>query len=231
MNFNEYVKGKRFNDLSTDGYDWTKWCSDNNAELERRIAASGLENCERNGRILAEYALENNILVSMDDLFGVLRDARYNGRFVRVPPPPPAPVIAPTVASLGYTRKKLAHLGPAEMKTLLRNSAIGDYDEVQRQVNEILSTPATGEGFKGGVDDKLYQLGIHREQGHSNEKTNQPTDEQRRAHNLSLRQREWDEANRKIESISIQQPGSGRHNFAASDNAKKISRQKLGPRP
>jgi hypothetical protein len=60
MNINEYVKGKRYNDLSTDGYDWTKWCADNNADLERRIAAAGLQNCERNGRILLEYISENN---------------------------------------------------------------------------------------------------------------------------------------------------------------------------
>jgi hypothetical protein len=227
---NEYVKGKKFSDLSTDGYDWQKWCNGNNAELERRLAAHRLENCSLNGRILVEFAQETNIPVTMDALFNVVNDPRYSGRLVYLPAPKPVPVPAPTVAGLGYTRRSLTQMSAVEMKALLHNEKIGPIEEVQRQINIVLAQPAESAAYQPKGDELLRQMGVVPIESRVDKGSNQPSDQERKAHNLRLRQAEWDKANREIGFLTVQGPG-GRTNHAKSEEAQRLAKERLGTRP
>jgi hypothetical protein len=231
MNINEYVKGKRYNDLSTDGYDWTKWCADNNVELERRIAAAGLQNCERNGRILLEYISENNLPVTIDALFGVLTDSRYNGRLVRLPPLPVARKPRPTLKSLGYARSSLLALSAADTKQLLRNEEIGTYAEVEAQYNEMVAGPAEAKPVnRTSAAEKLHQLGYQQDERPSHAQQAPSRPEQTSDQKLKIRQKEWDREASLIDALAVQ-GYMGKIDYARTQAAQRLAKEKLGPRP
>jgi hypothetical protein len=164
--------------------DFDLWLSQNKEAFERRFSELRLVDNVKNCQVLVRYLRDHSDLeVNLENLFAAIQTPGYREYLEFIPVPIPR-ALPPTVASLGYTRRKLAKMEPAEMKALLRNVAIGNYAEVQRQIDEIMRQPAEGEGY-----------------------------------------------NRNIDQISVQQSGSGKHNFPASENAKKIARQKLGPRP
>ena len=209
--------------------DFELWVSENRQPFERRFAELRLMNNHRNGQVLARYLRDNpDLELNLENIFAAVQAPGYKEylEFIPAPPLPPAPI------NLGLTRKQIAKLTAAQIKEMVHNPKLGSPQEVMAEIDRILALPAESEPYKGDGEDHLYQIGGGvRLQGHSTEQNSGPTNEERRQHNLSLKLKEWDEASRKIDQISIQQPGSGKHNFAASENAKKIARQKLGARP
>jgi hypothetical protein len=169
----------------------------------------------------------------MDALFGVLTDARYSGRLVRLPPPPVAPKPIPTLKTLGYTRRSLLKLSSTEMKQLFRNSEIGSYEEVERQYNEIVAGPAEVKPANHtSAAEKLHQLGYQQDErpSHVQQPAPEPTDAERKTFNLLMAQKRWDSEKRRIETLVVQ-GYQGKIDYAKTQSAQREALSKLGKRP